>query len=145
MSKQKVCNMDCFNCLFSDCINRSNSLSETEVKFSVEYETSLKAERREEVIRQIDDPTARANAKYRNTPKGKEMVHRMNTNDLAKKRYKKYEQSEKGKERRKRHEAKPERIAYRKAYMKEYMKEYNKVYRERKRKEREELEHNKDE
>ena len=114
--------MDCLNCKFSDCINSSNILSEDEVEFSVEYESSIKTERRQEEIRQIDDRKARATAKYRQTPKGKEMLHRMNTSEKAKERFKRYEQTDKAKERRKRHDEKPERIAYKKAYMKEYNK-----------------------
>lgn len=124
--------MDCLHCKFSDCINDSEDLSEEEVSFSVDYESSIKSERRQEIIRQIDDPKARAIAKYRQTPKGKEMLHRMNTSELAKYRYKRYEQSEKGKSRRQRHEAKPERKAYRKKYMSTYNKEYQSVVRDRK-------------
>lgn len=128
--------MDCLHCKFSDCINDSDILSEEEVSFSVDYETSIKTERRQEVIRQIDDPKARATAKYRQTPKGKEMIHRMNTNEFAKARFKRYEKSEKGKARRARHEAKPERQAYRKSYMKEYNKmlyEKQKIEKEKQR------------
>lgn len=133
MSK-RVCNMDCLNCEFSDCVNNSNNLSDSEVSFSVDFENSIKKERRQEEIRQIDDPKARAVAKYRQTPKGKEMLHRRNTSENGKERFRRYEKTDKAKERRKRHEAKPERIAYRKAYMKEYNKRY---YAERKRKEKE--------
>ena len=128
----KVCDMDCLHCKFSDCINDSDDLSEEEVSFSVDFETSIKDKRRQEVIRQIDDPKARAIARYRQTPKGKEMLHRMNTNERAKARFKRYEQSEKGKARRQKHEAKPERKAYRKKYMNTYNKEYQSVVRDRK-------------
>lgn len=118
----KICDMDCLHCKFSDCINDSDELSPNEVIFSVGYDTFIKSERRKEAIEQIDNPKARAMAKYRQTPKGKEAIHRMNTNELGKARFKRYEQSDKGKARRKRHEAKPERQAYRKSYMKEYNK-----------------------
>lgn len=128
-----MCNMNCLQCEFTECVNDSDILSYDEMEFSQSYDSEIERDRKDEKIRQIDDPKKRAIAKYRQTPKGKEMIHRMNTNDLAKKRFKKYEQSEKGKERRKRHEAKPERQAYRK----EYMKKYNKMYYEKKKKEKE--------
>lgn len=128
--------MRCFECKFSDCINDSDDLSEAEVSFSVDFETSIRTKRRQEVIRQINDPKARAIAIYRQTPKGKEMLHRMNTNELAKARFKRYEQSEKGKSRRHRHEAKPERMAYKKKYMSTYNKEYQSVVRDRKERKR---------
>lgn len=131
-----ICDMRCFECKFSDCINDSDDLSESEVSFSVDFETSIRTKRRQEVIRQINDPKARAIARYRQTPKGKEMLHRMNTNELAKARFKRYEQSEKGKSRRHRHEAKPERIAYKKKYMSTYNKEYQSVVRDRKERKR---------
>lgn len=119
-----ICDMNCLNCKYVDCINDSDELSESENSFSNEHETYIKTERIQEAIRQIDDTKARANAKYRQTQKGKEMLHRMNTNDLAKERHKRYEQTNKAKERRKRHESKPERIAYRKEYMREYSRKY---------------------
>lgn len=128
---EKICDMNCFECKFSDCIN-DGVLSEKENRFSVDYETSLKSEIRQEIIRQIDNPKARAVAKYRQTQKGKETVHRMNTNELAKARFKKYEQSEKGISRRRRYEATPERKAYKKNYMSTYNKEYQSVKRDRK-------------
>lgn len=131
MSKQ-ICDFNCLHCKYEDCINDSDDLSEDEVSFSAEYETSIKHERRQEVIRHIDDPKARAIARYRQTDKGKAMLHKMNTSPKAKERFKRYEQSEKAKERRKRHEAKPERIAYRKNYMETYNKEYQSVVRDRK-------------
>lgn len=128
------CDMDCLKCVFSDCLNSSNVLSEEEIEFSQSYDMELKDIRREEQIRQMDNPKDRAIARYRRTPKGKAMLHRMNTNSLAKERYKRYERSEKGRQRRKRYEATPERIAYRK----NYMSTYNKMYKEKLNRQKEE-------
>lgn len=132
-----ICNYDCLNCKFEDCINDSDVLSDNEVSFSTYYESLIKSERVEESIRQTNNPHYRSVKKYRHTEKGKEMLHRMNTNEKAKERYKRYEKTDKAKERRKRHELKPERVAYRKDYMKGYNKNYyNTVEKQKREKQR---------
>lgn len=128
--------MDCLHCNFSDCVNDSDILDESEVSFSNTYDKAIKDHRREQEIKQIENPKARATAKYRRTPKGKEQVHKMNTSPLAKERFSRYEKTDKAKERRKRHEAKPERIAYRKKYMESYNKELYKRQKAEKDKQR---------
>ena len=114
------CNYDCFNCKFSDCVSSSKFLTHEEECRIVDFDSAIEKDRLDERIRMIDDPKYRATLKYRHTEKGKEMLHRMNTNNLAKERSKRYEQTEKAKERRRRYENKPERKAYIKAYNKMY-------------------------
>lgn len=125
-----LCCGDCFKCELEDCCREDITLEEK--SFSDLMDKEIKDERRKDQIRQIDDPKYRAIARYRLTPKGKKMLHKMNTNEKAHKRFKRYEKSEKGIERRKRFEQKPERIEYRKNYMKTYNKKYQAVVRDRK-------------
>lgn len=125
-----MCCGDCFKCELEDCC--IEDLTPEEKSFSDQMDMEIKNERRKDQIRKIDDPKARAIAKYRMTPKGKAMLHRMNTSEKAKKRFREYEHSEKGIERRRRFEHKPERIEYRRKYMDSYNKKYQAVVRDRK-------------
>ena len=122
-----TCCGDCFKCQIY-----CTELTPEEIAFSDSLDNEIKEQRRKEQIAQIDDPKARAVARYRITPKGKEMLHRSNTNEKAHERYRRYEKTNKAKERRKRHESKLERKEYKKRYAETYNKKYLSVVRSRK-------------
>ena len=116
-----MCNYDCLNCDNTEnCVLDEIELTEEELALSDEIDFLIKKEQSDEKIRQIDDAKKRAQAKFRQTDKGKECVHRMNTSDKGKERSRRYAKTEKRKAYNRAYQQTPKR----KAYMKEYRKRY---------------------
>lgn len=97
-----VCNLDCFNCTYSDCINEGD-LSERKLDASLDRAAK-------------QDCKLTPYQKYRKSEKGKAAVHRYNTSDAGKAHMNKYNHSEKGKARSKIYEQTEQRKLYRREW-----------------------------
>ena len=109
-----MCNRDCFNCPYDDCIcdtmtsdeiavqdrydkgiRRMNAIDNGTIKF-YKYNHSSKGKARSD--RYLKSPKGKATAKrYNASEKGKARQREYNSSDKGKARAKKYEQSDKGK------------------------------------------------
>lgn len=99
-----VCNRDCFNCTYTDCV-----CDEPSDDLALDRQLDLEAK--------INiTSAARACKKYRKTEKGKQAVYRWNHSDKHKEIMRNYNKSEKGKERSKRFEQTEARKAYRREW-----------------------------
>ena len=77
------CNMDCFNCLYTDCIIEENAAESTEI---------------DKVLRgELSEPKMNAGYKYNHSEKGKECRKRYLQSEKGKEAQRRYNQSEKGK------------------------------------------------
>lgn len=99
-----VCNRDCFNCSYTDCI-----CNEPSDDLALDRQLDLEASRSYEA-------NAKAQRKYRKTEKGKQAIYRWNHSDKHKKIMTNYNNSERGKERSKRFEQTEARKAYRREW-----------------------------
>ena len=112
-----MCNHDCFNCKYDDCIN--NDVTVDEIK------------KNEEVARSCDRAESRKKQityQYNQSDKCKAIQAKYDRSEKGKERSKRYEQSEKGKARRKRYENSEKRRARRREKCRErYMKSKLKI------------------
>lgn len=87
MSKGKIktlCNRDCFNCVYEDCILDEDTSESTDIDNAI----------RSELCEKKDD----SQSKYNHSAKGKESRKRYLQSEKGKEAQKRYNQSEKGKE-----------------------------------------------
>lgn len=101
--KKPVCNLDCFNCIYDDCIN-DGDLSDS--KLSAELDREAK-----------QDGELTAYQKYRHTEKGKAAIKRYSQSEKGKEAQYRANHSEKGKARMKRYAQTEKRKAYRREWM----------------------------
>lgn len=99
-----VCNHDCFNCVYSDCI-----CNEPPDDLALHRQLDLDATRKYNSV-------AVAQRKYRQSEKGKQSTYKYNHSDKGKAVMSAYNKSEKGKERSKRFEQTEVRKAYRREW-----------------------------
>lgn len=97
-----ICNRDCFNCEYSDCI-----CDEPSDDLRLDYELDLEIKLSNKY---------NAQRKYRQTEKGKLKLHEYNTSEKAKARMNIYNKSEKGKERSRRFEQTEKRKEYKREW-----------------------------
>lgn len=102
--KKPVCNLDCFNCIYDDCINEGD-LSDS--KLSAELDREAKR-----------DGELTPYQKYRHTEKGKAAIKRYQVSDKGKAAQYRANHSEKGKARFKAYEQTEKRKAYRREWQK---------------------------
>ena len=142
MSK-KVCNMDCFNCEFSDCINTEDATLK-EREFLAEYETSVKKEREMKVdpmlgmTRYIHNrPDKEAYIKARNKEYEDKRKGRADRIECKRQYYLRHREDKLSYANNYYAEHKEEVLAKRKAYYEEHKEEINRKRREERRKRKE--------
>lgn len=101
--KKPVCNLDCFNCIYDDCINEGD-LSDSKLSAELDREAN-------------QDGEVTPLQRYQRSEKGKAAIKRYNQSEKGKAAMKRANQSEKGKARRKRYEQTEKRKAYRREWM----------------------------
>ena len=99
-----VCNRDCFNCTYIDCI-----CDEPSDDLALDRQLDLEANK-------SYDNTSTAQRKYRKTEKGKQALYRWNHSERHKELMRTYNKSAKGKARSKRCEQTEHRKAYRREW-----------------------------
>ena len=99
-----VCNRDCFNCIYEDCICDEFS-DDLALDYGLDRECHIN-----------NAPADIAQRKYRKTEKGKQSVYKYNHSVKHKEVMRKYNKSEKGKARFKRFEQTEARKAYRREW-----------------------------
>ena len=146
----KVCNMDCLNCQFDDCINTEDATLK-EREFLAEYETSVKKEREMKVdpilgmTRYIHNrPDKEAYIKARNKEYEEERKGRADRIECKRQQYIRHREDKLSYSKNYYAEHKDEVLAKRKAYYEEHKEEINRKRREerRKRKEQENANYN---
>ena len=146
----KVCNMDCFNCEFSDCINTEDATLK-EREFLAYYETSVKKEHEMKVdpmlgmTRYIHNrPDKEAYIKARNKEYEEKRKGRADRIECKRQQYIRHREDKLSYSKNYYAEHKDEVLAKRKAYYEEHKEEINKKRREerRKRKEQENANYN---
>ena len=130
MSKvlNKICNEDCFNCPYDDCIHEDNFGGYDE---SIETDRQILKERGQSMrfIKYNTSEKGKARRKAFNaSPKGKACMKRYNNSEKGKARYKRYSESEKGKETKRKYRQTESYKAYRREYQR---KRYAKLKEER--------------
>ena len=139
----KVCNMDCFNCEFSDCINTEDATLK-EREFLAEYETSVKKEREMKVdpmlgmTRYIHNrPDKEAYIKARNKEYEDKRKGRADRIECKRQQYIRHREDKLSYSKNYYAEHKDEVLAKRKAYYEEHKEEINRKRREERRKRKE--------
>lgn len=97
----KICNMDCFNCPFEDCINDEITDIENRVQDNLDEEIYLEGlfPKQRYVYEYNHSQSAKVVQKrYRSSEKGKVAIGKYNSSDKAKETRKKYRSSERAKE-----------------------------------------------
>ena len=130
MSKvlNKICNEDCFNCPYDDCIHEDNFGGYDE---SIETDRQILKERGQSMrfIKYNTSEKGKARRKAFNaSPKGKACMKRYNNSEKGKARYKRYSESEKGKETKRKYRQTERYKQYRREYQR---KRYAKLKEER--------------
>ena len=130
MSKvlNKICNEDCFNCPYDDCIHEDNFGGYDE---SIETDRQILKERGQSTrfIKYNTSEKGKARRKAFNaSPKGKACMKRYNNSEKGKARYKRYSESEKGKETKRKYRQTERYKQYRREYQR---KRYAKLKEER--------------
>lgn len=93
-----VCNMDCYNCPYEDCIN--GTLTEADRQQQNEYDALVVFERKSHKERRIylynhSDQAKVAQKKYRTSDKGKAAIKSYNQSEKAKETRRRYRQRKK--------------------------------------------------
>lgn len=130
MSKvlNKVCNEDCFNCPYEDCIHEDNFAGYDE---SIETDRQILKERGQSMkfIKYNTSEKGKARRKaFSASPKGKACMKRYNNSEKGKARDKRYRESEKGKETKRRYRESEKYKQYQREYQR---KRYQKLKAER--------------
>ena len=105
--KMSICNHDCFNCIYSDCI-----CNEPPDDLALHRQLDLEANRKY-------NPVAISQRKYRQSEKGKQSTYKYNHSVKGKATMSVYNKSEKGKERSRRYNQTEKRKAYKREYDKQ--------------------------
>ena len=128
----KICNEDCFNCPYSDCINDDYIVGEyaESVRIDTEIRLDYDTEYRKRKLKMSNyDNTEKGKArmiKYRHSEKGKAVQFKANHSQRGIERRKRYENSEKGKETRRKYQNSEAGKAARRRYeQSEHRKKYH--------------------
>lgn len=97
-----ICNLDCFNCIYPDCVNEGD-LSDGTLSQALDRYA-------------MQDSKLTPQQRYKRSKKGKISMHKSNTNESGRARMTRYNHSEKGKARLKRYEQTEKRKAYRREW-----------------------------
>ncbi len=100
-TKDKICNMDCFNCPYEDCIN--DEITDFDRKTQDESDMKIFLDgmlpKQRYVYEYNHSQSAKVvQKKYRKSKKGKDAIKRYNSSEKAKETRKKYKNSERSKE-----------------------------------------------
>lgn len=101
-----MCNHDCFNCIYSDCI-----VDDMVDDIGFDYELDMYAVRSTNIT-----PQKVAQQKYRQSEKGKRAVYKYNHSESAKLVRERYLNTDKSKQRLKRFESSEKRKSYRRKW-----------------------------
>lgn len=127
-----MCNMDCFNCPFDDCVNDEitdiENINQDKLDAEI-YLDGMFPKQRYMYERNHSDKGRESQRKYRKSEKGKEANRRSNHSESSKVSHKKYRQSEKGKKSIERYNSSEKAKQTRKRYRSsERAKELNRIW-----------------
>ena len=144
-----VCNMDCLNCIYDDCINDEDMTLE-ERKFSAEYENSIKKETQQQIIPELgmtryihNRPDKEAYIKARNAEYEAKRKGRADRVECKKRQYQRHREEKLAYQKDYYEKYKDEKKVYQKLYYEAHKEEINRKRRE-KRKEKKLNENNKE-
>lgn len=112
----KICNEDCFNCPYDDCIHEDNFGGYDE---SIETDRQILKERGQSMAHIKYNVSEKGKARrkaFNASPKGKACMKRYNNSEKGKARDKRYSESEKGKETKRKYRQTEKYKAYKREY-----------------------------